>query len=238
MAEVHQRTLRTILTGTPGLLALKNGQLAYEVANPRFCQFVAKAPAEIVGKTDATLFPKEEAELSAREERTVVETGVARRLEQLLTGAEGPRWFEVSRSPILDDNGTPAGVLVYAQDITLFKKREQALKEGEARLQEVQRQAAEAADRVRHAEENLKTRETELAQAAGELEVLKTQTAECEKQRAALEEQLAVAQDQARKRVSELEAALDRSRKAQQEAATLAKELLSKLDTKEEQCGS
>lgn len=232
MSDVHQRTLRTILTGTPGLLALKNKQLAYEVANPRFCQFVAKAPTEIVGKTDAALFPKDEAELSAREDRMIVETGVARRLEQRLTGAEGPRWFEVFRAAILDDNGNPAGVLIYAQDITAFKKREEALKEGEARLHDLQRQAAEAVEREHNAQQALKTRDEELAQARRETETLKKQIAEREKQRAALEEQLAAAQDQARKRVSDLEAALDHLRTAQQGAATLAKQLLNKLEAK------
>lgn len=163
MSDAQQRMLRTILAGAPGFLVLKNRSLAYEVANPKFCQFVAKGPAEIVGKTDADLFSKEEAETSGREDRAVIQSGLPRKAEQSLTGPEGPRWFEMHRSPILDDAGEPAGVFLAAYEITAFKRREEAIREGEVRIAEFERQVAEAGVRAARAQEALAARDTELA---------------------------------------------------------------------------
>ncbi len=171
MTDSQQQLLRTILTGTPGFLVLKNKQLAYEVVNPAFCQFLAKGPDEIVGKKDADLFPKDEAAQSQKEEKSLMKSGVPRQLAQPFTGKDGQHWFEVTRSPVLDEDGDPAGLLLTANDITEFKRREESVEGAEGKLQELQTQANEAA-----AERDAAT--TKLQQAAEHLKKLQADAQE------------------------------------------------------------
>lgn len=242
MSDVHQRTLRTILTGAPGFLALKNKKLAYEVANPKFCQFVAKGPAEIVGKTDADLFPKEEAEFSTREDRAVMQSGMPRKTEQSLTSAEGPRWFEVHRSPILDDNGDPAGVFLAAYEVTAFKRREEAVREGEARIAEKERQAAEAAVLAAQAREALAVRDKEWAALQGQFAELERDALEQERQRAEAEDRFRVAEaerdalkrdlEALQGRLAEAQSRVQQGEAARAESAALAQRLLELLSAR------
>jgi len=144
--------LGVILNGAPGFIALKNSRLAYEVVNPRFCQFLGKSAEAIVGKQDGDLFAAEEAETAAKEEKAVLQAGIPRRIEQTFTGTGGTGWFEVSRSPILNEDGDPAGVLLVAHDITELRRRSEAAARFEeeraaleARVAEAEAKAQEAA---------------------------------------------------------------------------------------------
>jgi len=178
VSEAHQRTLGIILGGAPGFIALKNKQLAYEVVNPRFCQFLGKGVEAIVGKSDGDLFAAAEAEVAAKEERSVLQSGIPRRVEQAFTGATGTGWFEVTRSPILDDSGDPAGVLLVAHDITELRKRSDAAAQFES-----QKEALEA--RIGAAESAAATAQEAAAQAEAALQAAQ---AEASKQAAGLAE--------------------------------------------------
>ena len=135
----EQRILfRTILTGTPGLLALKNRDLQYQAVNPAFCEFVGRGPMEIVGKTDADLFPPDEAERYVRDDRSVMESGYMDTRDEEVTGAEGKRLLQLNRSPIVDSEGVVAGVLYSAR---IFAK----VKEPEAKPQAKKAKAGPAA---------------------------------------------------------------------------------------------
>ena len=212
MNDVQQRTLRTILMGVPGFLALKSGTLTYEVANPRFCQFVAKSPAEIGGKSDRDLFPAEEASLSEKEDRAVMQTGVPRKVEQAFTGASGLHWFEVHRSPIFDDAGEPAGVLMAAFEITAYREREEALGRREARMEEMERQAAETAESAKRACDALAESEKRLA-------ALESQLADCGRAAKASEN-----------RCAELEQAIESLQREKAHAETVATEAGTRAD--------
>lgn len=139
--------LGVILGGAPGFIALKNGRLAYEVVNPRFCQFLAKGAEAIIGKTDSDLFGAEEAEAAQKADKAVLQSGIPKRSEQVFTGAKGSGHFDVTRSPILDENGDPAGVLVVAHDITEYKRQSEAAAQFEAERADLvgRLEAAEAA---------------------------------------------------------------------------------------------
>lgn len=141
MSDTQQRILGTILSNLPALLALKDKKLAYTVVNPRFCQLLGKTPPEIVGKTDADLFPAAEAAACVKEEQSVLKTGVAKSSETQLTCKDGVHWFDVMRAPILDENGDPAGIMFAAYDVTEFKHREVAVQGAEARISEAEQRA-------------------------------------------------------------------------------------------------
>ena len=214
MGNGQQRMLKTMLTGIPGFLVLKNKALVIEVVNPAFCQFLGKAPDEIAGKKDADLFPDEEAKLSAKEDATVLKTGMPSTKEQALTGAEGQKWLHVTRSPIPDDNGDPAGILLFARDATELKKREAALKEGEGQLDAVRKEAEEKAAQAAQAVQAHDAAQAKLKEAGEQFQQLQAQLAE-------KEQQVAQAQDIAAQRAKlqeQLEAAKDAYGQLQQQA--------------------
>lgn len=229
MSDTALRTLRTILTGTPGFIALKNKNGVYEVVNPPFCQFLGKAPEEIVGKSDAALFPPAENELSAKEEKAVLQAGMPRRCEQQLSGAKGPRWFEITRAPILDDNGDPAGILLTAHDVTEFRQREAAVREAEARIHAAEAQAASLSQAIEAAQTALAAAEEARRKAETQNQALQAALGHAQQEaaaaRASAERQLAEAAAEA-ERARQALAALQQSRA---EAQTLALQLLDKL---------
>lgn len=245
MTESQQRLVRTILSGYPGFLVLKNKQLGYEVVNPAFCQFLAKGPDEIIGKRDADLFSGPEAAAAQKEDKAVMDLGTARKCEQPFTGANGVRWFEVTRSPIFDESGDPAGILLFAGDITAFKTREKAIAAGEAKIEAFQQQASEAESRLAQAESEL---QAALARAAQQ-DILQAQLKEKDARIAAeqqeieaLQSDFQMAQEElfrrrqemselqqtlhlAESRVAQLEAESERARTAQEESARLQQQL-------------
>ncbi|MBI3117557.1 MAG: PAS domain-containing protein [Candidatus Hydrogenedentes bacterium] len=220
MSTSHQRILSAILGGSPGLLALQSKLLVYEVVNPQFSQFLGKSPAEVIGKTDAELFSEAESKLSAKEANSVLKSGMPRAVEQQLTGKDGPHWFDISRSPILDDNGDPAGILLTGYDITEFKTREVAVREVEARTAAVQQEIQSLQARVQAAERERDAAATRVQ----ELEGLAAQQAEAARQ-------LVEAQETAR----QLDASLSSARAAQDTAQARCAELEQELGAAREE---
>lgn len=218
----QQRLLRTMLTGIPGLLALKNRHLVYEVVNPAFCQFLGKAPDEIVGRKDADLFPADEAKACQQSENGLFKTGLPRKQEQTLTGVEGKRWLDVTRTPVLDDDGDPAGMLLFARDITEFKEREEALRVGLAKQQQLEEQARQAVQKAQQADEQLKA-----AQAA-HLRALQAANQDTDGTKGQLQEKtkaLAGAQTRLQEREAELAALLKQHQGMQGQTAQLQQQV-------------
>lgn len=225
MSDSTLRTLRTILAGLHGVLAIKNKALAYEVVNPAFAQFLGKAPEEIVGKADADLFPAAEATSAAKEQKSVLSSGIPRRVELQLTGKDGIRWFDLSLSPVLDDNGDPDGVMISGHEVTAIKQREASIAQAESRVAEATQQAAVAEEKLKtlHAEakelenaaqqvqEHLRQREKQLAQALKQTAALEAQLQE---QQGAAQAQLADAENRAQTATAALAEAEQRAQTA------------------------
>lgn len=147
MSDSALHMLRVILGGAAGVVALKNRDRAYEVANPRLCQLFARAPEEIIGKTDDALLPAAEAEASAAEDAAVLESALPRTRLQCFSAASEQRWFQLTRSPILGDGGEPEGILLTGFEVTDWKTREDALIGREAAAAEAE-QAREAHEKA------------------------------------------------------------------------------------------
>ncbi|HPO12799.1 MAG TPA: PAS domain-containing protein [Candidatus Hydrogenedentes bacterium] len=230
--DSQQRLLRTMLTGIPGLLALKNKQLAYEVVNPAFSQFLGRAAEDIIGKKDADLFPAEEAKLCQQAENTIFKTGLPRLLEQSLTGVEGKRWIDITRAPVLDENGDPAGILIFARDITDFKQREEELSAGLAKQKDLEQRAADAVEQLQAQQE---ASQRAIQAAAKESEAVKAQVLEKDRLFAETQGQLQNVQKKLQEREAELltlakqlqaaQAQLAKAAECEQRAAALQQEL-------------
>lgn len=173
MSISHERILNIILGNTPGLLGLQNDTLSYEVVNPAFAQFVGKAPTEILAKKDADLFGAEEAALATKEAQAVLRLGMPRTTRQTLTGRQGARWFEITRAPVFDEKGDPAGLFFLGLDITELREKAAAGEASVARLQEAEQALAKSQERataLETAQAALTTRVQELEQRNATLE--------------------------------------------------------------------
>ncbi len=131
--RTQSNLLNHVFTSAPEMLMLKDSNFVYQAVNPALCRFLSKTAAEIVGKTDFDLFPREEAEQSRRDDHGVMEEGVPIIHDKELTGPAGKKWFQVIKTPVMDKNGPPLGILCSVTDISGRKEAEEALKESEER---------------------------------------------------------------------------------------------------------
>jgi PAS domain S-box-containing protein len=146
---MEQRNLfKAVLGGSPGFIALKNETLQYQAVNGAFCAFLGKSQEDIVGKGDESLFSKKDAETYKKDDAHVLKNGVPQIKRIEITGTEGPRWFDVVRTPIFDAAGAIAGVFFAAHDVTAAKELETQLDTVQGTLRRVSEDQAEMVCRV------------------------------------------------------------------------------------------
>ncbi|MGB6067863.1 MAG: PAS domain S-box protein, partial [Desulfomonilaceae bacterium] len=133
--QAQSSLLHQFFSAIPDLLVLKDRDLVFQAVNPAFCRYLGKPAAEIIGKTDFDLFPPAEAEIYRRDDLRVMEAGTPLVQDEEVTGAEGRGWLQVSKTPVFDETGQPAGVLCAVRDIRQRKEMEEALRETSNTLQ-------------------------------------------------------------------------------------------------------
>jgi PAS domain S-box-containing protein len=142
----RQRTdklLQTVFASIPDLIVYKNKDGIYLSVNKAFCQFLNKPEEEILGKTDSDFFPDSEVETSRQADTHIMASRASQITEEQITGAQGKLWFQVVRTPVLDEPETVTGILYACRDISLRKKAEESLKVHRARLQELSKPITE-----------------------------------------------------------------------------------------------
>ena len=134
-------TLRTLKNSIPDPVWLKDADGVYMYCNDAFERFIGAREAEIVGRSDYDFFDRELADAFLYNDRMTIEADGPRVNEEWLTFAEdGYRGlFETIKTPMRDSHGHLIGVLGIARDITQRKRNEEALREREIFLQEIQR---------------------------------------------------------------------------------------------------
>lgn len=123
-----QARFRSIVDGLSINLVLKDldGRIFY--ANEHFLNFHHWHLAEVLGKSDAQLFPPDLAAKFLADDRLVIETGrVLHQFEQNQSADGSIYWAEVIKGPLRDADGRVAGVQVLFWDATERKSIEQAL---------------------------------------------------------------------------------------------------------------
>ena len=121
--------LKAILDNIPDLVWLKDKESRFIAVNGSFGRACGVEPANLAGKTDLDIWPKELAEMYRADDRKVIETGKRKSVEEPLIDKEGnSTWIETIKSPIRDNNGEVVGTVGTARDITRRKKAEEELK--------------------------------------------------------------------------------------------------------------
>jgi len=108
----------------------KDLQGRIQFANQRFCETVGRPLADLVGKTDADLFPREYAEKYRRDDARVIGTGeVLEDVEEHRRPDGSLIYVHVLKAPLRDADGRIVGVQGMFWDVTARKKAEAALEQ-------------------------------------------------------------------------------------------------------------
>ncbi|MBI3433215.1 MAG: PAS domain S-box protein [Hydrogenophilales bacterium] len=133
-----QRKLRATLDAIPDLVWLKDADGVYLGCNPMFERFFGAREAEIIGKTDYDFVDRAQADFFRENDRKAMLAGKPSSNEEWLAFADdgSRRLVETVKTPLLDDDGRPLGVLGIARDITKRVEAERALLESQQRAQQ------------------------------------------------------------------------------------------------------
>lgn len=117
---------RALLDNTPYLMWLKDTESRFVAVNKAFVDSIGKvSAAEIIGRTDFDLWPKEVAERYRVEDVEVMTTLSQKLIEEQEIHLGQPCWMEVFKTPILNQDGKLLGTAGFAQDTSGRREREQ-----------------------------------------------------------------------------------------------------------------
>ena len=123
----QQGLLKTIMNVTPDFITLQDKDLNYTFAGKAFCDYFKLDEADIVGKTDADIFTRQQAEINVYESRQILATGIPLAKEITFKRAKDQKWFHVLKVPVYDEDGSIIGLLLTARDISMLKKFQEQL---------------------------------------------------------------------------------------------------------------
>ena len=124
----QERTiLRTLIDNLPDGIYVKDVQCRKIIANLADVHNIGlQSEAEVLGKDDFDLYPKELAEGFIADDRIVIQTGqpVINREEYVIDEQGKKRWLLTTKLPLRDEKGQTIGLVGIGRDITAQKKAE------------------------------------------------------------------------------------------------------------------
>ncbi len=143
-----QAFLNSVVENLPIMLFSKRaGDLRFALWNRASEELTGLASENVVGRCDHDLFPKDEADAYAEQDRATLAGGTLVDVpeETILTAHRGARILHTRKIPILDERGVPQYLLGISEDITERKAAEEKLREFTARLEQNNRELVEFA---------------------------------------------------------------------------------------------
>jgi len=138
LRESEER-MRAFTTHSPALMCMKDREGRYRFANDRFLERYNLRIEQVLGRTDAELFPRRQALAAAAHDAEVLARGEPLQYEERASLADGQRVSLVSKFPVFDAAGAVSAIGVVASDITDRRLTEQALREQRTLLAEAQK---------------------------------------------------------------------------------------------------
>jgi PAS domain S-box-containing protein len=121
----QQQLLKTILDVTPDLVSLQDENLIYRAVNPAFCQFFGLEEQDVLGKSNAQIFPQAAGRHRA-EDLEILKTGAPMSKELLLSRNHRRYWLHIVKVPVYDEDRI-AGLLLTVRDISEIKQYQEKL---------------------------------------------------------------------------------------------------------------
>jgi diguanylate cyclase (GGDEF)-like protein/PAS domain S-box-containing protein len=123
------REIRALLDGMPGHSFLKDRDGRYVAANQAFCRALDKSEGDIVGATDAELFPPDQARKRAADDQRVFSAEIPLlETEDLIVRGRARRWMLTRKIPVRAATGDVERLVGISIDITARKAMEEKLR--------------------------------------------------------------------------------------------------------------
>jgi diguanylate cyclase (GGDEF)-like protein/PAS domain S-box-containing protein len=136
-----QTKVDALVNHSPNLMSLKGLDGRFLMVNRAYASMVGKVPSELVGKRVAELFSPEDAlQIRAQDER-VLRSLEPRQFEESYTVNGQQFCFLVTKFPLFDTKGRPAGIGSVDTDIIESRKQQQATQEAEEKYRAVSEQS-------------------------------------------------------------------------------------------------
>jgi len=129
LAEIE--ACRRLVESSENPMFAKDVHGRYVTVNSAFTNRLGKRPEDIIGRQPWDVFPDLLAQTMAAEDAEVTQTGRSLTTEHSIPGVDGPKTFEVRKTPIFDTNGKIVGLTGVATDINGQMKVQEALEESE-----------------------------------------------------------------------------------------------------------
>jgi len=138
--EESERRFRTIIETAQEAIFLKDRDSRYTLVNPAMATLFGVPAADLIGRTDAEFFGREETVLIAADDRKVLAGEIVR--EERSLSVQGKTYiFSITKVPMRNETGETMGICGIAHDMTERKQMEEALrlslKEKEVLLKEI-----------------------------------------------------------------------------------------------------
>ncbi len=130
--------LRTLIDNIPDSIYSKDLNYRKTLSNLADLHFIgAESEAEVLGKSDFDIYPKEIAEKFFADDQTVIQTGIPllNREEFIIDKKKGKRWLLSSKIPLRDKDNRIMGLVGIGRDITERKLAEEELRKSKEELQ-------------------------------------------------------------------------------------------------------
>ncbi|MFH0918354.1 MAG: diguanylate cyclase [Candidatus Omnitrophota bacterium] len=127
---------KAILDNIPDIAWLKDLRGRFIAVNEPFAKACGFKVAEIIGKTDLDIWPKEMALSYIADDQEVIASKKRKCVQEKLMYQEGgQQWIETIKTPFFDEHGKVIGTTGIARNITLNKTEAERLKEIRAELE-------------------------------------------------------------------------------------------------------
>lgn len=127
---------KRILNDVEAIIFLYDTTDHFVFVNTAFAESINKKVEDIIGRSVFELFPHDDAETYANNNKKVLETGTPiLGIQEKMHTYKGTRWVKTNKTPFYDDQGDLIGILGVATDITDQKKAEEELEKSEKQLE-------------------------------------------------------------------------------------------------------
>jgi len=128
IAAKSKRDMQAIMDYSPSIIDTKDLQGRYIFINQEWKKLFDKNKEDVIGKTDYEIFPRELADRFTRNDKVVLKTGGALKLEGATLLEEEARSYVSVKFPLFDESGNVYAVCGIYTDMTEFKQQEEQLR--------------------------------------------------------------------------------------------------------------
>jgi PAS domain S-box-containing protein len=120
--------LDALASGSSDVMFAKDREGRYLMFNPEACRFFGCSADEVVGHTDAALFPPEQVEQVRADDHRIMAAGQPESYEESLDSPVGRVVFHTTKGPLRNEKGEVIGVFGVARDVTEKARTEAVLR--------------------------------------------------------------------------------------------------------------